>query len=112
MERLGKYNRLITPGINFMCCPIEYVADKVSMRVQQLHIECETKTLDNVFVTVTVVVQYKVQQELVYDAYYTLDDSKAQIKAYVFDSVNPRRCSRAAAPSKHHAVGPIPRHHL
>ena len=37
-------------GINFMCCPIEYVADKVSMRIQQLEIKCETKTLDNVFV--------------------------------------------------------------
>jgi len=33
-----------------MCCPIEYVADKVSMRIQQLEIKCETKTLDNVFV--------------------------------------------------------------
>lgn len=33
------------------------------------------------------VVQYKVQPELVYDAYYKLENSQAQIKAYVFDTV-------------------------
>lgn len=33
------------------------------------------------------VVQYKVKPELVYDAFYKLDNSKAQIQAYVFDSV-------------------------
>lgn len=87
VERLGKFDRILNPGINFLCCPIEYVADNMSMRVQQLDVMCETKTLDNVFVQVTVVVQYKVQPDLVYDAYYTLDNSKAQIQAYVFDTV-------------------------
>jgi regulator of protease activity HflC (stomatin/prohibitin superfamily) len=33
------------------------------------------------------VVQYKVKPELVYDAFYKLDDSKSQIRAYVFDAV-------------------------
>lgn len=70
-----------------MCCPIEYVADKVSLRVQQLNVMCETKTLDNVFVQVQIVVQYKVRADKVYDAYYKLDQPKAQIQAYVFDTV-------------------------
>jgi regulator of protease activity HflC (stomatin/prohibitin superfamily) len=87
VERLGKYNKLVTPGINFMCFPIEYVADKVSLRVQQLNVMCETKTLDNVFVQVQIVVQYKVRADHVYDAYYKLDQPKAQIQAYVFDTV-------------------------
>jgi len=87
VERLGKFSRVLSPGINFLCCPVEIVADKMSMRVQQLDVMCETKTLDNVFVQVTVVVQYKVQPDLVYDAYYTLENSKAQIQAYVFDTV-------------------------
>lgn len=87
VERLGKYSRLVTPGINFMCCPFEYVADKVSLRVQQLNVMCETKTLDNVFVQVQIVVQYKVRADKVYDAYYKLDQPKAQIQAYVFDTV-------------------------
>lgn len=87
VERLGKYQRLLNPGINFLCCPIEYMADKVSMRVQALNVMCETKTLDNVFVQVSIVVQYKIQPSLVYDAYYKLDNSAAQIKAYVYDTV-------------------------
>lgn len=87
VERLGKYSRLVTPGINFMCCPVEYVADKISLRVQQLNVMCETKTLDNVFVQVQIVVQYKVRADKVFDAYYKLDQPKAQIQAYVFDTV-------------------------
>lgn len=52
MERLGKFNRLLFPGVNFLLCPVEYLASKMSMRVQQLNVNCETKTLDNVFVQV------------------------------------------------------------
>jgi len=87
VERLGKFNRLLFPGVNFLLCPVEYMTSKMSMRVQQLNVNCETKTLDNVFVQVTIVVQYKVKPELVYDAFYKLDNSKAQIQAYVFDTV-------------------------
>mmetsp|Transcript_26153 Transcript_26153/g.30975 ORF Transcript_26153/g.30975 Transcript_26153/m.30975 type:complete len:282 (+) Transcript_26153:48-893(+) len=87
VERLGKYNRIVTPGINYFCCPVEYVAERVSLRVQQLNVMCETKTLDNVFVQVQIVVQYKVRQDKVFDAYYKLDQPKAQIQAYVFDTV-------------------------
>lgn len=87
VERLGKYDRTINPGVNYLCCPVEYVADKISMRLQQLNVTCETKTLDNVFVVVQVVVQYKVEKAKIYDAYYKLDNSKSQIQAYVFDTV-------------------------
>ena len=80
MERLGKYDRTINPGVNYLCCPVEYVADKISMRLQQLNVTCETKTLDNVFVVVQVVVQYKVEKAKIYDAYYKLDNSKSQIQ--------------------------------
>lgn len=52
VERLGKFNRLIQPGVNFLLCPVEYLTSKMSMRVQQLNVNCETKTLDNVFVQV------------------------------------------------------------
>jgi regulator of protease activity HflC (stomatin/prohibitin superfamily) len=87
VERLGKFSRIVTPGINLFCCPVEYVAETVSLRVQQLNVMCETKTLDNVFVQVQIVVQYKVRQDKVFDAYYKLDQPKAQIQAYVFDTV-------------------------
>ena len=47
-ERFGKFNRLASPGLVFVCCPYEIIAGKVSLRIQQLEITCETKTLDNV----------------------------------------------------------------
>jgi hypothetical protein len=41
------------PGFNCVCCCIgEAVAGGMSLRVQQLDVRCETKTLDNVFVTI------------------------------------------------------------
>jgi len=88
VERFGKFQNVLGPGANWFCFPIEYVVAKVSMRVRQLNVMCETKTLDNVFVSVQVVVQYKVESpDHVYDAYYKLDNSEAQIRAYVFDTV-------------------------
>lgn len=52
-----------------------------------MDVRCETKTRDNVFVTVIVSVQYQVVKEALYDAFYKLTDSKSQIRSYVFDVV-------------------------
>ena len=46
-----------------------------------LSVVLETKTLDNVFVTVHVSVQYQVIREKVYSAYYVLSDLQAQMRA-------------------------------
>jgi len=43
----------------------------------------ETKTKDNVFVTIPISVQNRVRPEKVFDAYYKLADPVAQIKSYV-----------------------------
>jgi regulator of protease activity HflC (stomatin/prohibitin superfamily) len=59
----------------------------LSLRIQQLDIICETKTKDNVFVNVSVAVQYRVLAEKAYDAYYRLSEPSGQIKSYVFDVV-------------------------
>jgi regulator of protease activity HflC (stomatin/prohibitin superfamily) len=50
-----------------------------------LNVRCESKTKDNVFVHIEVSVQYKVIDPVL--SYYKLDDSKAQIRAYVFDVI-------------------------
>lgn len=42
--------------------------------------KCETKTKDNVFVTVTVAVQQVPIRDLVYDAIYKLDDPNQQVR--------------------------------
>lgn len=60
---------------------------RLSLRIQQLDVFCETKTKDNVFVQVAVAVQYRVISEGAYDAFYRLTDPKGQIQSYVFDVV-------------------------
>ena len=57
------------------------------MRIQQLEVLCETKTLDNVFVEVMISIQYSVIQERIWEAYYSLEDHRKQIRAYVEDVV-------------------------
>ena len=59
----------------------------VNLRVQQLDVTIETKTLDNVFVNLQVSVQYQVRREYVKEAYYSLENAKNQIASYVFDDV-------------------------
>ncbi|KAF8056835.1 HIR3 [Scenedesmus sp. PABB004] len=88
IERCGKFSRLAEPGINLLnpfCC--EEVAVKLSKRVQQLDVAVETKTRDNVFVTLVVSVQFQVVPESLYDAFYRLTDYRTQIRSYVFDVV-------------------------
>ena len=88
IETCGKYSRLASPGANFVCCCLgDCVSGRLSMRVQQLDVSCETKTLDNVFVTANVSVQYLVIPELAYEAFYRLTNPVAQIQAHVFDVI-------------------------
>lgn len=90
VQRLGKFDRLAEAGLHIKVPFIEKVAGTVNLRVQQLDVEVETKTRDNVFVRVIVSVQYYVLADKVYDAFYKLDDPVNQIKAFVFDVVRAR----------------------
>jgi regulator of protease activity HflC (stomatin/prohibitin superfamily) len=67
IERWGKYSRLVQPGLNIIFCPQEQMVGRLSFRVQQLDVRVETKTLDNVFLTAVVSVQYQIIKEKVYD---------------------------------------------
>lgn len=59
----------------------------MSLKIQQLDVLIETKTLDDVFVRLKVSVQFKVIKNKVYDAFYKLDYPHDQITSYVFDVV-------------------------
>lgn len=88
IEQFGKYSRMAQPGFNCVCCCIgEQVAGVMSLRIQQIDCRCETKTKDNVFVDINVSVQYQIERENLYDAFYKLTDTRAQIMSYVFDEV-------------------------
>src|SRR5207342_3391841 len=66
---------------------VEGIVQRVSLRVQQLLVEVETKTLDNVFVKLFVAVQFRVVEGSEADSYYKLQDHVEQIKSYVLDVV-------------------------
>lgn len=57
------------------------------MRIQQLNVRVETKTKDNVFIQMTVAVQYVVLKEKIYEAFYKLTSPTHQINSFVFDAV-------------------------
>ena len=83
LTRFGKFLRVAEPGLNLKIPFFDTVAGIVSLRVNQITLTMETKTKDNVFVTIPISVQNRVKPEKVYDAYYKLSDPVAQIKSYV-----------------------------
>jgi len=60
---------------------------KISTRVQEYTMLCETKTKDNVFVKVVVAVQVEPIAEKAYEAIYRLTNPKQQIDSYVSDVI-------------------------
>ena len=83
ITRFGKFLRAADPGLNWKRPFFDSVAGMVSLRVNQISLTMETKTKDNVFVTIPISVQNRVRPEKVYDAFYKLSDPTAQIKSYV-----------------------------
>ncbi|KAG5176518.1 flagellar associated protein [Tribonema minus] len=87
VERFGQFEKLAKPGLSLVFWPLSQVVGTISTRVQQLDVQAETKTSDNVFITVNVCVQYQVLYDKVYDAFYRLTDPKSQIRSYVYDVI-------------------------
>jgi regulator of protease activity HflC (stomatin/prohibitin superfamily) len=83
ITRFGKFLRVADAGLNGKSPFFDSVAGRVSLRVIQITLTMETKTKDNVFVTIPISVQNRVRPEKVFDAYYKLADPVAQIKSYV-----------------------------
>ena len=83
ITRFGKFLRVADPGLNWKVPYFDSVSGIVSLRVNQITLTMETKTKDNVFVTIPISVQNRVRPEKVYDAFYRLSDPMAQIKSYV-----------------------------
>lgn len=87
VQRLGKFTRAAGPGLNFKIPLIDQIAGNLSLRVNQLDVKVETKTEDNVFLHVLVSVQFFVDPNKVYEAFYKLEDPARQITSFVFDVV-------------------------
>merc|ERR1719197_9445 len=129
VESMGKFSRIAGPGPNCLMWPFQTMAGKLSTRVQQLNVSTDTKTKDNVTVTLMVAVQYRVINENIYGeeddggsgmavdmnrgevneshgiwrAYYRLTDISRQLTPYVEDVVRsevPRKTLDEAYESK------------
>ncbi len=87
VERLGKFHSVRHAGLHLKIPFLDQVAKRMNLRIQQLDVMIDTKTLDNVFLKMKVSVQYQVIKEQVADAFYKLESPDNQITSYVFDVV-------------------------
>jgi len=88
LERWGKFNRVVGPGLHLKVPIMDRVAGRVSVRVQELNVSIKTKTNDNVFVDLLIAVQYFVDgEDKVWDAFYRLTNPQAQMESWIFDNV-------------------------
>jgi regulator of protease activity HflC (stomatin/prohibitin superfamily) len=86
-EHWGKFHGVKQPGLHIMNPLSTSLAGKLSLRVQELHIRVETKSRDNVFLTMVVTIQYRVLESEVYKAFYELSMPEHQLQSYVFNNV-------------------------
>jgi regulator of protease activity HflC (stomatin/prohibitin superfamily) len=87
IQRMGKFLRVANAGMNFKLPWLDQIAGRIDLRVQQLALDVETKTKDNVFVKIPVSVQYHVIPSKVYEAFYKLANPRQQISSYVFNVI-------------------------
>jgi regulator of protease activity HflC (stomatin/prohibitin superfamily) len=83
ITRFRRFLRVAHPGLNWKWPLIDAIAGRMSLRVNQIVLTIETKTKDNVFVTVPISVQSRVHPDKVFDAFYKLSKPVEQIRSYV-----------------------------
>lgn len=87
IERFGKFHKVQYAGLRMKIPFVDRIAMKTNMRVSQLNVKLETKTLDNVFVTVVASTQFRVAPASVATAYYELQDPAGQLRSYMEDAL-------------------------
>ncbi|APD06793.1 hypersensitive-induced response protein [Flavobacteriaceae bacterium UJ101] len=87
IQRFGKFESIRQSGLQFKIPFIDKIAGRLSLKIQQLDVMVETKTVDDVFVKMKISVQFQVIKDKVYEAFYKLDFPHDQITSYVFDVV-------------------------
>lgn len=88
IERFGKFQTIATPGFHIKIpFGVDRIAARIQLRLMQTEMTVETKTKDNVFVTMNIATQYRVNEESIKDAYYKLMKPTEQIKAYIEDAL-------------------------
>jgi regulator of protease activity HflC (stomatin/prohibitin superfamily) len=86
VQRMG-FQRAAGAGINFKLPWLDLIAGRIDLCVQQVALDVETKTKDNVFVKIPASVEYQVIADKVYEAFYKLANPRQQISSYVFNVI-------------------------
>ncbi len=87
IERFGKFQSVRGAGLQLKIPLVDRISGRVSLRIQQLDVNVETKTKDDVFVHLKISVQFLIRKNHVYDAFYKLQNPDEQITAFIFDVV-------------------------
>jgi regulator of protease activity HflC (stomatin/prohibitin superfamily) len=80
VESFGQFNHVAYPGISCFNCCTQQVAGSLSLRVQQHKVNVETRSKDNVFITVRMAVQFKVAENQSEFERYLGKTNSAQVK--------------------------------
>jgi regulator of protease activity HflC (stomatin/prohibitin superfamily) len=86
VEGFGRFSKTLSAG-PYLVRPWEKLAARLSLKVQEMQVEVETKTADDVFVKLLIAVQYHVIPDRAKEAFYELAHPMQQIESYVFDEV-------------------------
>lgn len=83
VETLGKFSRVIMPGLNLVIPVVENTARKINLSTLSLDFLILAITSDKVNISIDTALIYKVVPEKIYQAAYSLDNPVATIKALV-----------------------------
>ncbi len=107
IERYSRFQRVTGRGLQFKVPLIDAVR-RINTQLQQFETQVETKTKDNVFVTIFVSIQLYVMEDTedhIRNAYYKLYNPGVQIQSYVANAILGHvpswistRCSPARSP--------------
>jgi len=87
IESLGKFDRVAEPGCVCLNPCTESVAGRVSIRIRSFPITCDSKSRDNVMVTIACTVNVKIIPEHATDAYYKLSNPQGQMGSYAMNVI-------------------------
>lgn len=86
-QTCGKFSGLASPGLHCMCCFCTSIAARISIRLQEFNCTVESKTKDNVFVVISLTIQYQVKPNKVEEAYYRALHPIAVMENYILNSI-------------------------
>jgi len=87
VETLGRFSRVLEPGLNWIFFPFQRVTGLLSLRIDEVQSTVEVKTSDNMFVSLPVSLMIRVAPEHASEAWYKLQNPSAQISTWVLNAI-------------------------